>query len=179
MGASKAILLFLLRPIKNKDMKSSLIVCLFLGLYSLAQSQVSSGSQHKVGGGGYFVRVPTDAQAQRMKQQRETPAGMTAKMVWVTPGIVVARHKQDDVVILEITYIKKTDKGEEGSTFLVADHPDASNIAVGESAKCIVAPGPIRDDFQGRRLYYFFDKKEVTENNLRQFKSQYADAELD
>jgi hypothetical protein len=132
-----------------------------------------------VGGGGYSALVATDAQMQRMKQERETPIGMTAKMVWVTPGIVVARHKQDDVVILEITYIKKTDKGEEGSTFLVADHPDASNIAVGESAKCIVAPGPIRDDFQGRRLYYFFDKKEVTENNLRQFKSQYADAELE
>jgi len=172
-------LLFLPRPIKNKQMKTSSFICAFFGLSSLALSQVSSSSQQKVGGGGYFVRLPTDAQAQRMKQQRESPAGMTAKMVWVTPGMVVARHKQDDVVILEITYIKKTDSGEEGSTILLADHPDASNIAVGESAKCIVAPGPIRDDFQGRRLYYFFDKKEVTENNLRQFKAQYADAELE
>lgn len=160
-------------------MQILLNACVFLGLCCSAQCQILSSSQHKVGGGGYSALVATDAQMQRMKQERETPIGMTAKMVWVTPGTVVARHKQDDVVILEITYIKKTDKGEEGSTFLVADHPDASNIAVGESAKCIVAPGPIRDDFQGRRLYYFFDKKEVTENNLRQFKSQYADAELE
>jgi hypothetical protein len=114
-----------------------------------------------------------------MKQQRETPIGMTSKMVWVTPGKVVARHKQDDEIILEITYIKKTDNGEEGTTFLVADHPDASDIAVGESAKCIVVPGPIRDDFLGRRLYYFFDKKEVNNNNLMQFKARHADAELE
>jgi hypothetical protein len=160
-------------------MQTTIIVCLFLGLSSVAQSQVSSGSQQKVGGGGYFVRVPTDAQMARIKQQKETPAGMTEKMVWVTPGMVVARHKQDDEIVLEITYIKKTDNGEEGKTFLVADHPDASDIAVGESAKCIVAPGPIRDDFQGRRLYYFFDKKEVTERNLRQFKANHADAELE
>jgi len=152
--------------------------CVFLGLCCSAQCQIQSSSQHKVGGGGYFVRVPTDDQAQRMKQQRETPAGMTSKMVWATPGKVVARHKQDDEIILEITYIKKTDNGEEGTTFLVADHPDASDIAVGESAKCIVVPGPIRDDFQGRRLYYFFDKKQVTEINLRQFKAQYPDADL-
>ena len=160
-------------------MKTCLIVCLFLGLCCSARSQVSSGSQQKVGGGGYFVRIPTDAQMERIKQQKETPAGMTSKMVWATPGKVVARHKQDNEIILEITYIKKTDSGEEGSTFLVADYPDASNIAVGESAKCIVAPGPIRDDFQGRRLYYFFDKKEVTETNLRQFTARYADAELE
>jgi hypothetical protein len=160
-------------------MQTFIIVCLFLGLSSLAQSQVSSGSQQKVGGGGYFVRVPTDAQAQRMQQQRETPTGMTSKMVWVTPGMVVARHKQDDVVILEITYIKKTDSGEEGSTILLADHPDALNIAVGEPAKCIVVPGPIRDDFEGRRLYYFFDKKEVSEGNLMQFKARHADADLE
>lgn len=160
-------------------MQTSIMVCLFLGLSSLAQSQVSSGSQQKVGGGGYFVRVPTDAQAQRMQQQRETPARMTSKMVWATPGKVMARHKQDDEIILEITYIKKTDNGEEGTTFLVADHPDASDIAVGESAKCIVVPGPIRDDFQGRRIYYFFDKKEVNNNNLMQFKARHADAELE
>jgi len=160
-------------------MKTSLFICAFLGLSSLALSQVSSSSQQKVGGGGYFVRVPTDAQTQRMKQQRETPAGMTSKMVWVTPGNVVARHKQDDEIILDISYLKKTDDGEEGYTFLVADHPEAPDLAVGESAKCIVVPGPIRDDFQGRRLYYFFDKKEVTERNLRQFKANHADAELD
>lgn len=160
-------------------MQTTIIVCLFLGLSSLAQSQVSSGSQQKVGGGGYFVRIPTDAQMARIKQQRETPAGMTAKMVWVTPGMVVARHKQDDEIVLEITYVKKTDNVEEGTTLLVADHPDAPHVAVGEPAKCIVVPGPIRDDFQGRRLYYFFDKKEVTERNLRQFTARYADAELE
>jgi hypothetical protein len=159
-------------------MKIWLIFCLFLGLCCSAKSQVTSGSQQKVGGGGYFVRIPTDAQMERIKQQKETPAGMTSKMVWATPGKVVARHKQDDEIILEITYIKKTDNGEEGTTFLVADHPDASDIAVGESAKCIVVPGPIRDDFQGRRLYYFFDKKEVTERNLGQFKAQCHDADL-
>lgn len=125
------------------------------------------------------MRIPTDAQMDRIKQQREIPVGMTSKMVWVTPGMVVARHKQDDEIILEITYIKKTDSGEEGSTMLLADHPDASNIAVGESAKCIMVPGPIRDDLEGRRLYYFFDKKEVTERNLRQFKACHADAELE
>jgi len=133
----------------------------------------------KVGGGGYSVRLPTDAQMQRMKQQRETPIGMTSKMVWVTPGSVVARHKIEDEIILEITYVKKTDEGEEGTTYLVANHPDASRIAVGETAKCIVVAGPIRDDFQGRRLYYFFDKKEVTESNLIQFKNRYADVELE
>ena len=160
-------------------MQSTLIVCFFLGLSSFAQSQVSSCSQQKVGGGGYFVRIPTDAQMARIKQERETPAGMTSKMVWVTPGMVVARHKQDDGIILEITYIKKNDSGEEGSTILLADHPDALNIAVGEPARCIVVPGPIRDDFEGRRLYYFFDKKEVSEGNLMQFKARYADADLE
>jgi len=116
---------------------------------------------------------------ERIKQQKETPAGMTSKMVWATPGKIMARHKQDDEIILEITYIKKTDNGEEGTTFLVADHPDATNIAVGESAKCIVVPGPIRDDFQGRRIYYFFDKKEVNNSNMIQFKARHADAELE
>lgn len=125
------------------------------------------------------MRIPTDAQMERIKQNKETPAGMTEKMVWVTPGMVVARHKQDDEIILEITYIKKTDNGEEGTTFIVADHPDAPHVAVGEQAKCIVVPGPIRDDFQGRRLYYFFDKKEVSQGNITKFKARHADAELE
>jgi len=160
-------------------MQTTIIVCLLLGLCSFAHPQVISDSMQKVGGGGSYTRIATDSEVRRNKERKETPTGMTSKMVWVTPGKVEARHKEDGKIILDITYVKKTDDGEEGTTLLVADHPDAPYLAVGESAKCIVVPGPIRDDFQGRRLYYFFDKKEVNNRNLIQFKARYADAELE
>jgi hypothetical protein len=160
-------------------MKAPLIFFAFLGLCSSVQSQLVGDSKQSVGGGGYFVRIPTDAQMKAIKEQKEIPTGMTSKMVWVLPGKVVARHKQHGETILEITYTKKTDDGEESTTLLVADHPDAPYLAVDERAKCIVVPGPIRDDFQGRRLYYFFDKNEVSEKNLIRFKARYADAELE
>jgi hypothetical protein len=160
-------------------MQPFLIVCLFFGLCPLAHSQVISDSKQKVGGGGYYTRIATDGEVRRSKDLQQTPTGMTSKMVWVTPGKVAARHKEDGKITLEITYVKKTDDGEEGTTLLVADHPDAAYVAVGESARCIVVPGPIHDDFQGRRIYYFFDKKEVNNNNLLQFKARHADANLE
>ncbi len=160
-------------------MQTSLIVCLLFPLCSFVQSQVISDSKQNVGGGGYHTRIATDSEMRRIREQKQTPTGMTDKMVWLTPGNVVARHKEDGKIILEITYIKKTNDGEDGLTLLVADHPDAPFIAVGETAKCIVVPGPIRDDFQGRRIYYFFDKKEVSQSNVTQFKARYADVALE
>jgi hypothetical protein len=160
-------------------MKLFLIVCLFFGLSSFIQSQVVSDSMQKVGGGGRYTRIATDQEMKRNKDLKETPTDMTSKMIWVTPGEVVERHKQDGKIVLEITYLKKTADGEEGKTLLVADHPDSPYVAVGELARCIVVPGPIRDDFQGRRLYYFFDKKEVNKRNLLQFKTRYPDAQLE
>jgi len=156
-------------------MKIWLIFCLFLGLCSFVQSQVVGDSKRSVGGGGRYTRIATDGEVQRSKELQQTPTGMTAKMIWVTPGKVVARHKKDGEIVLEISYLKKTNDGE---ALLVADHPDAPFLAVEESARCIVVPGPIRDDFQGRRIYYFFDKKEVSSSNLMQFKARHADAEL-
>jgi hypothetical protein len=160
-------------------MKIWLIFCLFLGLCSFVQSQVVGDSKRSVGGGGRYTRIATDGEVQRSKELQQTPTGMTAKMIWVTPGKVVARHKKDGEIVLEISYPKKTTDGEEGEALLVAEHPDAPFLAVDESAKCIVVPGPIRDDFQGRRIYYFFDKKEVSNSNMMQFKARHADAELE
>lgn len=160
-------------------MKVFLIVCLFFGLCSFIQSQVVSDSMQKVGGGGRYTRIATDEEMRRNKELKETPTDMTSKMIWVTPGEVVERHKQDGKIVLEITYLKKTAGGEEGKTLLVVDHSEAPFIAVGESARCIVVPGQISDYFQGRRLYYFFDKKEVNQRNLLQFKTRHPDAELE
>lgn len=175
----KVILLFSLRPIENNYMQIWLIFCLFLGLSSFVQSQVVSDSKQSVGGGGRYARIATDSEMRKIREQKQIPTGMTEKMVWLTPGNVAARHKEDGKIILEITYTKKTDDGEEGTTLLVADHPDAPYVAVGEQAKCIVVPGPIRDNLKGRRLYYFFDKKEVSQGNITQFKARHADAELE
>jgi hypothetical protein len=164
---------------KDSPMKIHSFVCLFIGLCSLGHSQVISDSKQKVGGGGYYTRIATDGEVRRSKELQQTPTSMTSKMIWVTPGKVVARHKKDGEIVLEISYLKKTTDGEEGEALLVADHPDAPFLAVEESAKCIVVPGPIRDDFQGRRIYYFFDKKEVSNSNMMQFKARHADAELE
>ena len=142
-------------------------------------AQVYRDSKQAVGGGGRSVLIPTDAALAAEKARLEIPAGMTPKMVWATPGKVLARHKQDGKIILEISYAKKTDDGEESGTYLVADHPDAPYVAVNEEARCIIVPGPIRDDFEGRRLYYFFDKKEVNDRNKIQFMARYADAPLE
>ncbi|NBW14787.1 MAG: hypothetical protein EBR82_42990 [Caulobacteraceae bacterium] len=143
-----------------------------------AQAQVIRDSMQAVGGGGRYTRIATDAEMQRIREAKETPANMTANMIWVTPGKVLARHKQDGKITLEISYEKKTDTGSEAGTYLVADHPDAPYIAVDEQARCIIVPGPICDDFGGRRLYYFFDKKEVNERNTLQFKARHGDAPL-
>jgi hypothetical protein len=144
-----------------------------------AEAQLYRDPIQAVGGGGRSVRIPTDSQLAAMKAEKERPTNLTATMIWVTPAKVAARHKKDGKIILEITYWKKTQDGEEGGTYLVADHPDAPYLAVNEPAKCIIVPGPIRDDFGGQRLYYFFDKKEVNEQNKLQFRARHPDAPLD
>lgn len=154
-----------------------LCCCLFIP--QICHSQVYSDGMQKVGGGGRHVLIPTDAALAAEKARLEVPDGMTSRMIWATPGKVVARHKQDGKITLEISCFKKTDDGKERVTYLVADHPDAPYLAVGEEARCLIVPGPIRDDFDGRRLYYFFDKKEVSEKTLMQFKAKHADAVLD
>lgn len=113
------------------------------------------------------------------KARLEKPAGMTSKMIWVTPGKVLARHKKDGKITLELSYKKRTDGAEESGTYLVADHPDAPYLAVNEQAKCIIVPGPISDEFEERRLYYFFDKKEVSSRNKNQFIARHPDAPLE
>jgi len=152
-----------------------------------ALAQRYSDPIQSVGGGGRSVYIPTDADLAKAEADRKErarlaaiPKGMTPKMIWLERGKILQRQKdKDGSTLLWLTYIKRMPDSTEEGCYVVAGHPDADNLAVNENAPCIVVPGPVRDDLGGERLYYFFDKKEVSESTLTAFRAKYPDAPLD
>jgi len=145
------------------------------------QAQTYKDSRAAVGGGGNVVNIPTDEQIAAKKAANAErarlaaiPEGMTPKMIWLERGKIVKREKdQDGTTLLWLTYIKRLPDGTEEGAYIVAGHPDAANLAVNENAPCIVVPGPVRDDLEGERIYYFFDKGKVTPETIGRFQTQH------
>lgn len=150
-------------------------------------AQTYSDPKASVGGGGSVVRIPTDQQVAAQKaaareraRQAAIPANLTPRMIWVDPAKVSQRRKHTNgSTILILTYAKKVDDGKEEGVYFVAGHPAAEDIAVNEKAPCIIVPGPVRDDLDGERLYYFFDKDKVTPETLARFRQLHPSVPLD
>ena len=168
-------------------MKTVILLFVVALLPMAGQAQMYRSSQTAVGGGGNSVYISTDEQIAAQKAAAKErarlaaiPEGMTPKMIWLERGKVMQRQKEaDGTTLLWLTYIKRMPDSVEEGCYVVAGHPDADNLAVNENAPCIVVPGPVRDDLGGERLYYFFDKKEVSESTLAAFRAKYPDAPLD
>ena len=150
-------------------------------------AQTVRDSMRSVGGGGRSAYIPSDAAMANMEAERKErarlaaiPKDMTPKMIWLEKGKILQRQKDaDGTTLLWLTYIKRLPDSIEEGTYVVAGHPDAENLAVNENAPCIVVPGPVRDDLGGERLYYFFDKREVTPETLARFQSRHPSVPLE
>lgn len=168
-------------------MKHAAVLFLAVALALPCPAQILSDSLKKKGGGGNSVWIPTDEQIAARKAANQErmrialiPTNMTSRMIWIYPAKVFERKKDTDgSTILLMLYINKTETGTQEGVYYVAGHPEAENIAVNETAPCIIVPGPVRDDLGGERLYYFFDKKEVSDTSLNAFQLKYPGVPVD
>jgi len=129
-------------------------------------AQTISDSKQKVGGGGRSYTIAQD----RPAKPYYGPTWMTPKMIYTGPGKVIERIKDKDQVILVVS----TQQPDGPRNVLLAGYPDAANVAVDELAACIAVTGPIRDDLNSRRVFYFFSKDDINDEIKAAFEQRHA-----